>query len=56
LRAVNRLVIRYWDRFAATPPGELPHVLRRLVRAIRAGTHHRLVLDENLEVSEDVWA
>jgi len=56
LRAVNRLVIRYWDRFAATPPAELPHVLRRLVRAIRAGTHHRLVLDENLEVSEDVWA
>ena len=56
LRAVNRLALRHWDRLAATPPAELPQVLRRLVRAIRAGTRHRLVLDDKLEISEDVWA
>jgi hypothetical protein len=56
LRAVNRLALQHWDRLAATPPAELPHVLRRLVRAIRAGTRHRLVLDEKLEIAEDVWA
>lgn len=56
LGAVNRLALRYWDRLAATPPAELPQVLRRLVCAIRAGTRHRLVLDEKLEISEDVWA
>ena len=32
LRAVNRLVLRHWDRLAATPPAELPEVLQRLVR------------------------
>ena len=56
LRAVNRLAIRYWDRLAATPEAELPHVLRRLVRAIRTGTRHRLVLDDDFEISEEVWA
>jgi len=56
LRAINRLALRHWDRLATTPPTELPHVLRRLVRAIRAGTRHRLALDEKLEISEDVWA
>lgn len=56
LGAVNRLALQHWDRLAATPPVELPHVLRRLVRAIRAGTRHRLVLDDNIEISEDVWA
>jgi hypothetical protein len=56
LRAVNRLVIRYWERLAATSPAKLPDVLRRLGRAIRAGTRHRLVLDDAFEISEDVWA
>jgi hypothetical protein len=53
---VNRLAIRHWDRLAATPQAELPHVLRRLVRAIRAGTRHRLALDDKFEIPEDVWA
>jgi len=56
LHAVNRLALRYWDRLAATPPAKLPHVLRRLVRAIRAGTRHRLVFDDKFEIPEDVWA
>ena len=56
LRAVNRLALRHWDRLAATPPAELPQVLRRLVGAIRAGTRHRLVLDDKFEITEDVWA
>ena len=56
LRAVNHVVIRYWDRLAATPPAKLPDVLQRLGRAIRTGTRHRLVLDDNFEISEDVWA
>ena len=56
LQAVNRLALGYWDRLAATDPAELPRVLRRLVRAIRAGTHHRLVFDDKFEIPEDVWA
>ena len=56
LQAVNRLALRHWDRLAAIPPAKLPHVLRRLVRAVRAGTRHRLALDDKLEISEDVWA
>jgi hypothetical protein len=56
LRAVNHVVIRYWDRLAATPQAKLPDVLRRLGCAIRTGTRHRLVLDDNFEISEDVWA
>jgi Heavy metal associated domain 2 len=56
LRAVNRLALWNWDRLAATPPEELPDVLRRLVCAIRAGIRHRLVLDDKLEISTDVWA
>jgi len=56
LRAVNRLARRHWDRLAATPPAELPEVLQRLVSAIRAGIRHRLVLDNKLEISTDVWA
>ena len=56
LQAINRLALRYWDRLAAIPAAELPQVLRRLVRAIRAGTRHRLVLDEKFEIPEDVWA
>jgi hypothetical protein len=56
LQAVNRLALRYWDRLAATPAAKLPHVLRRLVRAIRAGTRHRLVFDDKFEIPEDVWA
>ena len=56
LGSVNRLALRYWDRLAAVPTAELPQVLRRLVRAIRAGTRHRLVLDKKFEIPEDVWA
>jgi len=55
LHAVNRLALRYWDRLAATPPAKLPSVLQRLVRAIRAGTRHRLVFDDKFEIPEDVW-
>jgi len=54
--AVNRLVLRYWDRLAATPAPELPEVLGRLIGAIRAGSRRRLALDDRLEISEDVWA
>jgi hypothetical protein len=56
LRAVNRLALKHWDRLATTPPAELPEVLQRLVRAIRAGIRHRLALDDKLEISTDVWA
>ena len=56
LWAVNRLVLQHWDRLAATPPAELPEVLQRLIRAIRAGVRHRLALDDKLEISTDVWA
>ena len=56
LRAVNRLALKHWDRLAATPPAELPEVLQRLIRAIRAGVRRRLALDDKLEISSDVWA
>jgi hypothetical protein len=56
LGAMNRLALQHWDRLAATPAAELPHVLRRLGRAVRAGIRHRLVLDNKFEIPEDVWA
>jgi hypothetical protein len=34
----------------------LPGVLQRLVRAIRAGTRRRLVLDDHFEIPKHVWA
>lgn len=54
LQAVNRLVLQHVDRLAALPPAELPEALRRLVRTIRAGMRHRLVLGDKLEISPDV--
>jgi hypothetical protein len=54
LHAVNRVVLQHWNRLAALPAAELPEALRRLVRAIRAGMRHRLVLDDKLEISTDV--
>jgi hypothetical protein len=53
LRGVNRLVLRHWTRLAALPPAELSEALQRLVRSIRAGIRHRLVLDDKLEMSAD---
>jgi hypothetical protein len=56
LRAANRVVLRHWDRLAATPPAELSQAVQRLVAAIRAGIRHRLVLDDKIEISTDVQA
>ena len=56
LRAVNRLVLRHWDRLATVPTDKLPGVLKRLVRVMRDATRHRLVLDDKIEIPEDVWA
>ena len=53
LRAVHRLVLRHWDRLAATPPAELPQVVQRLVHTIRAGIRHRLILDDSFEMVTD---
>jgi hypothetical protein len=54
LQAVNRLVLQHVDRLAALPPTALPEALRRLVRSVRAGMRHRLVLDDKLEIPPDV--
>jgi len=54
LRVVNRLVLQHWNQLAAIPPAELLEALQRLVRSIRAGIRHRLVLDDKLEISTDV--
>lgn len=56
LEAVNRLVLQNWDRLAATPASDMSRVLPRLIRAIRAGTRRRLVLDGKSEIPKDVWA
>ena len=56
LQTVNRLVLQNWERLAATPPADLPRVLQRLIRAVRAGIRPRLVLDGKFEIPKDVWA
>ena len=56
LGSVNHVALRYWDRLAAIPPAKLPDVLRRLSHALNSATRHRLVLDKEFEISEDVWA
>ena len=44
LQALNRAVLRDWDRLAGTPPGEVPEAVRRLVAAIRPRMRRRLTL------------
>ena len=56
LKAVNRLVLRHWDRLAAVPPAELSRVLWRLVPVISAATGRGLALNERIEIPENVWA
>jgi len=55
LNAVHRVVLRHWDRLAATPAERLPRVLRRVIRILRQATHHRLVLDATVRIPDDVW-
>jgi len=55
LNAVHRVVLRHWDRLAATPAARLPRVLRRVIRILRQATHHRLVLDATVRIPDDVW-
>jgi allophanate hydrolase subunit 1 len=53
LHAVNRIVLRHWDRLAAIPPERLPEAVRQLVDALRAATRHSLALDETIEMRWD---
>ncbi|HTU02040.1 MAG TPA: hypothetical protein VMG58_09500 [Candidatus Sulfotelmatobacter sp.] len=55
LNAVQRVVVRHWDRLAATPAERLPRVLKRVIRVVRQATHHRLVLDAATRIPDDVW-
>jgi hypothetical protein len=56
LRAVNSLVLRHWDRLAATPPDAFPRVSKQLLRFVKDATRQRLVMDEGLTIPENVWA
>jgi hypothetical protein len=56
LESANRFVLRYWDRLAATPPGELPQVLNRLQEVAANALHQRPALDEDIEIPDHVWA
>jgi hypothetical protein len=55
LANVNRFVLRYWDRLAATPTAQLPKVLRRLRHEAQRGLRQRPALDTDFEISDDVW-
>jgi hypothetical protein len=54
LAAVNRVVLRHWQRLAAIPPERLPEAVRQMAAALRAGIRRPLALDENLEITWDV--
>ena len=54
LQALNRVVLRHWDRLAASPPAERAAAIRQLARAIRASIRRRLVLDDDIGLEMNV--
>ena len=56
LQAVNRLVLHHWDQFKTVPAENLPVVLKRLVQVVGLATSHRLALNGDIQIPNDVWS